>query len=98
MIPGTKNVTNVIPPRSSMRWPELSVEKMTRNRSGKANVNTAPAGLRQNAFCSNRSWRAAMARSLTGGRGLGGEGEVDVLQGGAGDGQPLEDGAVVAGP
>src|SRR5688572_21198445 len=87
-MPGTKKVTKEMLPRSSRRAPELSVEKMTRKSSGKANVNTAPAGLRQNAFCSNRSWRRAILTSLTGG--LGGQFQVDVLQRGPGDGEAVE--------
>ena len=67
-IPGTKNVTKVMLPLVSIRPPEFRLPKMNRNINGKANVNTAAAGLRQNAFCSYRTWRAAMARSLMGGR------------------------------
>src|SRR4051812_45364674 len=89
-MPGTKKVTKVMFPRSAMRVPELSVEKMTRKRSGKAKVNTAPAGLRQNAFCSKRSWRAAIATSLTGMGRLRGQLDVDVLERGAGHGQAVE--------
>ena len=63
-IPGTKKVTKVIPPRVSIVPPELRLPKMSRNIKGKAKVNTAAAGLRQNAFCSYRTWRTAIATSL----------------------------------
>src|SRR4051794_11628775 len=85
-------------PRSSMRVPVLRVEKITRNSRGKAKVKTAPAGLRQNAFCSNLSWRAAMERSVMGGGRLGGEGQVDVLQAGSGDAQAVQGDAPFEGP
>ncbi len=107
-IPGTKNVTKVIPPRVSIRPPEFRLLKMNRNIRGKAKVNTAAAGLRQNAFCSNLTWRAAMARSLMRDRSwarsrpergrLLGELEVDVLQPGPGDGEVGEGEAPAQGP
>src|SRR5207248_2065285 len=40
-MPGMKYVTNVMPPRDLMRSPPFSVEKITRNMSGKRKVNIA---------------------------------------------------------
>ena len=39
---------------------------MTRNISGKAKVNSAAGGLRQNAFCSYFTWCASRAGGLIG--------------------------------
>ena len=61
---GVKNWSNGTPPREPIRSPLLSDPRTTRNRIGKANVNTALAGLRQNRFCSISSWSSTSRQGL----------------------------------